>query len=144
MIMNKSRTSLVLMELIITILLFSISSAVCVKLFVESRLLTNSTEELNHAVEKSQEYAETFRGTDGDINSILALYPSANSDGKTYIQFFYDSNFTETINQTNASYSCNIKINNVSSLASMDIIFIRLKDQTEVYKLNATKYIQIK
>lgn len=139
---NKSRTSLVLMELIITILLFSISSAVCVDLFVQAHIITNKTEELNHAVEKTQSIAEVFRISDGTINSILPLFDNAVTDGNSYIQIYYDSAFTATTVQTNAAYMCNIKLKGKKQLSYLTIQFIRLKDQNEIYSLDVTKFIR--
>ena len=62
----KSKTSLFLMELIITILLFAACGAVCVKLFVTSYVMTVDTIELNESVSIAQGFAEVMRGTDGD------------------------------------------------------------------------------
>lgn len=138
---NKSRTSLVLMELIITILLFSISSAVCVKLFVQAHIITNKTEELNHAVEKSQSFAEIFRAANGNIDSLFAIYDDAVTDGKSYMQVYYDSEFIETTEPANASYVCNIKVKIENKLSYITIQFVRLKDQNEIYLLDATKFI---
>lgn len=139
---NKSRTSLVLMELIITILLFSISSAVCVKLFVQAHIITNKTEELNHAVEKSQSFAEIFRATNGDIESLITIYDDAVTDKKSYIQFYYDSDFCETTEPSNASYVCNIHFKTENKLSYIAIQFVSLKDQHEIYSLNASKFIR--
>ena len=46
------RSSLFLLELIIAILFFSLTSAVCVQIFVRAHLISRQTQELNMALEK--------------------------------------------------------------------------------------------
>ena len=45
------RSSLFLLELIIAILFFSLTSAVCVQIFVRAHLISRQTQELNTALE---------------------------------------------------------------------------------------------
>ncbi|SFP60135.1 hypothetical protein SAMN04487928_104116 [Butyrivibrio proteoclasticus] len=87
----NSRTSLFLMELIVAVFFFSLSAAVCVKLFVASHELADKTVNLNHAVTWSQSIAESFVSAKGDINEIGNLYPSAFISDNNLIIFFDDN-----------------------------------------------------
>lgn len=60
--MKSSKTSLFLMELIIAILFFSISSAVCIQLFVKSHLLDQKTQEENRLLITCQNLNEIYLG----------------------------------------------------------------------------------
>lgn len=73
---SSSRSGLFLMELIISILFFSLSGAVCVKLFVNSHIISQNSVELNHALEWSQNVAEVFYGCNGDFNEMTDLFQS--------------------------------------------------------------------
>ena len=64
--MRTSKSSLFLMELIISILFFSIASAVCIQLFVKAHLLNVRTQEQNQTVVWSQNLAELWRAYEGD------------------------------------------------------------------------------
>lgn len=64
--MRTSKSSLFLMELIISILFFSIASAVCIQLFVKAHVLNNRTQEQNQIVVWSQNLAELWRAYEGD------------------------------------------------------------------------------
>ena len=97
----KSRTSLVLMELIITILFFSLASAVCVQLFVRAHLTSNETKKLNEAINITQSIAEVMNGTDGSLTSVQNHYPNAVGDDD-YFVIYYDENFKETDDYENA------------------------------------------
>lgn len=56
------RSSLFLLELIIAILFFSLTSAVCVQIFVRAHLISRQTQELNTALEKVSGFSEVFLG----------------------------------------------------------------------------------
>ena len=71
--MRNSRSSLFLMELVIVILFFSLSSAVCVKLFVKAHQMDQNTVNMNHAMIWIQNYAEQFRSNPANINETIYL-----------------------------------------------------------------------
>ena len=75
--MRTSKSSLFLMELIISILFFSIASAVCIQLFVKSHLLNVRTQEQNQTVVWSQNLAELWRAYEGDP---LLIYDQLRAD----------------------------------------------------------------
>ena len=60
--MNSSKSSLFLMELILSILFFSLASVVCVQLFVKSHLISEQSTDSSNAVNLSQDVAEIYTG----------------------------------------------------------------------------------
>lgn len=85
---SNSKTSLFLMELIVAIFFFSLSAAICVRLFVNAHILAEKTVNLNNALTWSQSLAESFTGKNGQIEEIGALYPSAFITEDSLILFF--------------------------------------------------------
>lgn len=79
--MKSSKSSLFLMELILSILFFSVTSAACIQLFVKAHLLDNQTKEQNQSVIWSQNLAELWYSFDGEIASVYEQlctdYPDA-------------------------------------------------------------------
>lgn len=136
---SKSRTALFLMELIIAILFFSIASAVCMQLFAKAHLTSVKTRELNKAVSIAQSYAEVMRGTDGSIDSIVQCFPEA-IVVDNYMEIFYDSDFN-VCSPDVAEYVSDVTITPNGAIQNMSIVFVKLSDNTEVYRLNATKYM---
>lgn len=65
--MKSSKSSLFLIELIISILFFSLASAACIQLFVKAHLLDKKTQETNQIVMWSQNLAELWYASDGEI-----------------------------------------------------------------------------
>lgn len=143
--MNKSKTSLVLMELIISILFFSLASAVCVQLFVRAHLTTKETKYLNEAVNITQSISEVMNGTDGSLEQIKACFPSAVGDDD-YFVIYYDENFKETDNIENAAFVADVTVSSVSKLYNMDVTFAKFIDGTDdveiIYSLSSSKYIR--
>lgn len=79
--MKSSRSSLFLMELIISILFFSIASAACIQLFVKAHLLDQKTQEQNQALIWSQNLSVLWLAaerealsTDGDSRATERVY----------------------------------------------------------------------
>lgn len=137
----KSRTSLVLMELIITILFFSLASAVCVQLFVRAHLTAKETNKLNHAINIAQNVAEIMNGTDGSLKSIKDCYPEAVGDDD-YFVIYYDEDFNESDDFKNATYAADITVKHSGNLYNMTVDFVELYDMNTIYSLNASKYIR--
>ncbi|SFB76084.1 hypothetical protein SAMN02910398_00662 [Butyrivibrio sp. YAB3001] len=82
------------MEIIIAILFFSLSSAICLRLFVSAHLLSEKDENLNNALMWSQNLTESFTGCDGRLLMIKNLYPASyltqsdnESDGSIILYF---------------------------------------------------------
>ena len=136
----KSKTSLFLMELIMTILLFAACGAVCMKLFVTSHIITRDTVELNEAVSVAQGFAEVMRGTDGDITSVMEHYPNAIFGGEGFFEVFYDEDFEEC-EYDRAAYVGDVTMSPNGAIQNMEVRIVRLSDYKEIYTLNATKYM---
>ena len=138
---HKSRTSLVLMELIITILFFSIASAVCVQLFVKSHLISKETNELNNAVNISQSISEVMNGTNGSLSSIQNFYPTAVGDDD-YFVIYYDENFNETLDTDSYMYAADVTVTSVGRLYNMEVQIKKKPDFDIIYSIKSSKYIR--
>lgn len=137
---KKSKTSLFLMELIITIMFFSVSAAVCMQLFVKTHLLGKKTMELNHAVAEAQCFAEIMRGTDGSLEQIVSQYPDAVSDGESFFKVYYDSDFAKC-DYSVAEYEADVTLDPDWNIQNMTVRIVHISDGEEIYTLNATKYM---
>lgn len=85
--MNRSSNShsrLFLMELIVAILFFSLSSAICLRMFVSSRQLSKDTTALNMAINQSSNVAELLKYAQTEYEPfpgcLLGAYPYAKTD----------------------------------------------------------------
>lgn len=75
--MNKAqhnKSSLFLMELIISILFFSVAGAVCVQLFVKGHLVSKKSTDINNSCLWTQNICEVFWGEKGNVHEIADFY----------------------------------------------------------------------
>jgi len=127
---TKSKTSLFLMELIVVILFFSLSSTVCIQLFVKSHLLGTETKDLNQGVLQLQNMAEVFLNNSGDEELFknyfsLGMAPSEKNDQFSYYILF-DQNYEVTQSWDTCSYIALAYFSSIDSfaLASFDYYIV--------------------
>ncbi len=138
---KSSKSSLFLMELIMSILFFSLAAAVCVQLFVQSHTLSKSSVELNHAVVECESLAELIYGTDGNPTlDGLSVW-----DGDT-ITYSYDKDFNKqygVIPDTPYSLVCNRITDPLKPrLVTYDISFINQKDDKVIFSISPAYFIK--
>lgn len=85
---RASKSELFLMELIFSILFFSIASAVCVTLFVHARLTSIESTQLTAATLQAQSAAETFKSVNADLDQAADLL-NAQQTPEGSLQIFY-------------------------------------------------------
>ena len=126
---NSSKSGIFLMELILSILFFSIAAAVCVKLFVTAHRLSDQSVNLNHAVAMAESIAEAFYGCNGNVGELETLFPDAGMDEQTML----------TINNTDQGLGAFVKINASEELTTCKIRVGMLR-QVKAYQEQGTKF----
>lgn len=97
---SSSKTGLFLMELIIAVLFFAISGAICVRLFVQSHLISKDSVELNYGVEWCQNVAEAFYGCEGNAEEMMLLFENSYIGNAAEAGATFYLNFDEDFNPT--------------------------------------------
>ncbi len=86
--MRQARKSnLFLIELIIAILFFMLSSAVCINLFSASLSKTKESEYRNAGILEAQTIAELFRNDEGDMTTIIELTSAVPIGDNQYVYY---------------------------------------------------------
>lgn len=85
---GSQRSSLLLMEIIIAILFFSIVGAVCLQLFVKSHNITKETRILDRAVNEISSCASVVRNAEDITESLRALYPDITGTDESLTVYF--------------------------------------------------------
>lgn len=126
--LGKNRTSLVLMELIITLLFFSVVSAVCARMFLAAHLMSTENKELSEAINACQSMAELLISGESEYVDPTSLCPDLVENSGGYLLNLED----------NRSISVSIDIE-----GNMELITVSyLNDNgSTVYKINTQKYI---
>ena len=96
--MKGTKTSLFLIELMISLLLFSFCAAICVQIFHASNKRTTSAEDLSKAVFQATTAAELYKSTGGNIEALSESFGALQSFYSNGVLFvYYDSDWNETL-----------------------------------------------
>lgn len=118
--MKHSKSSLFLMELIISILFFSLASTVCIQMFAKSHALSEQTVNENHAMIQAQNLAESFLASEEEMNETI----------------YFDENWKKCTEDIAAYYAGITSYPIENGLLSADIIVAPCSGQEEaIYTL---------
>jgi hypothetical protein len=132
---QSKKSTLFLMELIIVLLFFSFSAAVCVNIFAKAKLLSEQSYELNKSVIAAQNAAECF-AADSDT-SLLSSALGGTEDNNT-VKVFYGKDWEKT-DSANAVYTLSVDLSESGEGMRTACINISRGD-TVIYSLNADHY----
>lgn len=149
-------SSLFLMELILAILFFSITSAVCVQFFVKSHLLSRESKALSQAVNECSNVAEIYNASDSIEDALLLLktnFPgiltepdedafiasSLGQNPQASATLHYDKSFSPCA-KDNAAYILTAVLSKEDSMLNADIK-VTASDNSVIYELNTSHHI---
>lgn len=109
------------MELVIVILFFSLSSAVCVQLFVKAHQLDQETIQLNHSVIWTQNLAESYRAYSGDIEKVASVYKEQILEPSDSVILYFDEDWNPITDKAHMIYAafC-VELSSTSQAVSSD------------------------
>ena len=139
--LSSSRSSLLLMELILAILFFALASAICLQLFVKASLLSRDTQELDQAVRCASSAAELLSQADDPMEQIMAQFPeSFVRSGENQVTLLFDGDF-QSCESADMVYQMDI-LTDWKDTQTTDWSIAVYKDQhsTLVYELEGTIY----
>lgn len=143
---KNSSSSLFLMELIIAILFFSLASTVCIQLFVKAHLLTEKSVNINQSILWTQNLAEGFLNSNGDLAGMKELFDEKSELGEDHISLYFDNDWNPIAAGTDsARYEIKLQLTGTdASLITAQIISSDLKQTTEtepIYSLTVDKFV---
>lgn len=138
---TSSRSGLLLMEIIIAILFFSVVSAICLQLFVKAHNMGKDTEELDMAVRQCSSVAEILSQKEQPMELISEIYSGsdiAETDGFIY----FDKDF-QPCSKEDSRYHLDISSSSEDIKLTAYDIAIYANDDTEcIYSLQIDAYRQ--
>lgn len=134
----SSKSSLFLLEMMISILFFSIAAAVCVQVFVKAHLVSRDAVNLNMAASAASSAAELLAQGDGR-EELLQEFPEAGETGEGNICVYYDEGWF-LCGEQDAVFFMEIAL---SKKERMEYGDIRVMDEQgeEIYLLSVRNYI---
>lgn len=126
---SASKTSLFLMELIVVVLIFALSAAICMRTFAESKLASELASDLSNAVIKVESAAECWRGEGGDAAKTAKLLSLSVSGSSCFAS--YDKQW-QSCSADKAAFTLTLE----GSGSGAHIEVIRLADDKLLYSLD--------
>lgn len=134
----QRRSAVFLMEIILSILFFSIASAICIRLFAQAHRQSEETAALNQAVLAASGAAEALETCDGTAESLSAVFPESEPDGQV-LHVFYDSSW-QPCTASEAVWQMEIILSGSGGMICGDITVSGDGGKNVVYTLTAEYY----
>lgn len=116
-----SRAGLFLTEMIFSILVLALTSAVCIQLFASARSNQKEARNWNHIEELIISAGEIMEGTDGNPDQFLNLMPEGELSGNNLL-YFYDSQWAPC-SETNAVWKLTVSLSHASDYKQAVLAF---------------------
>lgn len=137
--MRHSKSTLFLMELIISILFFALASTVCIRLFAKSHLLSKQTVDQNEMIIHVQNIADTFLAAEGVPDKIASVLTQAEySEEFQSFHLYFDKDWNYVPGIKECSHDIHLKVlpeENGLITAEIDVLDITpsLNEDGELY-----------
>lgn len=101
----RNKTTLVLIEQIVMVLVFLVAATVCVRMFVLSEILSKRNEATDQAVLKTQNAAELLKSS--GISGYVRETGATRTEEESWV-VFYDSAWNPVTSETQGVYALNV------------------------------------
>lgn len=136
---SSGRSGLLLMELIIAILFFSLASAICLQLFVKAHTLGQDTRELDMAVRQASSVADILSQSEHPPEMLQKLFPGSQV-GDLQSHLYFDQDF-QPCNSENACYLLDITAAPSDDRTTFYTITVSVNESSdEIYRLEIMVY----
>jgi len=138
---SQSKASLFLIELLIVIAFFSVSSVVCIRLFVHAHIVSMESRNLSHAVIAAQGAAESFKAAAGEPQAIARLIGGHLEAGNTVVAY-YDKNWAPVSEFNGDGFKLSVSLYDEEHLLTAEIEVNKAADESGIYSLYAKHLIR--
>ena len=92
---NRSRSTLFLMEQLIVIATFAVCAAACIKILAASYFMATETRDMSNAIRAAENSAECYKAVSGDVGKTALIMGGipANVDGSDAAVVYYDKDW---------------------------------------------------
>lgn len=119
---THSKSSLFLMEMILSILILALTCTACVRIFAVAKTQRTKARELNHIQELTTSAGEILEGWNGQISSFSRIFGEPGNSTDNLLHYYYDSNWNGCT-ESSARYIMNIQLNTSETEKTADISF---------------------
>ena len=133
---KHAQSSLFLMEMMVVILFFALTSAISVHLFAQSYQTAKHSEDLTNGVLQAESAAELYKSTAGDLQQTAELL-DAKWEAAGSLTVLYDAHWQ--IVQQDGAYQLTMSAVQETLIPTAEIV-IRTLEGKEIYRLTVKAY----
>lgn len=137
---SHSKTSLFLMEMILSLLFLSLAACVCVQIFVSAKSAREQAREWNHIQELTVSVGEFLEGSKGTPEEFLSLYPMGQQQ-ENHLSYYFDSSWNLLSHKElssdaveHSSYQYCMKLTFLSEKREKKVLLHFYKKEQELYQ----------
>lgn len=131
---SRSKSGLFLMELVIVILFFSISAAVCMRIFSTAKIKSDNSRDISNASVATQSCAESFK-VYGDNPKMIAQAMEGTVLGENEVVVYYNADWAKTYSKESAKYTLKLNINKESEYKTTGEIDVKNEKAESLFKV---------
>ncbi|MCL2627780.1 MAG: hypothetical protein FWD44_03670 [Oscillospiraceae bacterium] len=123
MTINRSKSSLFLIEQLIAIAVFAICAVACIRIISTAYFYSRDSRDIGFAIIAAENAAENFKAVSGDFEIVADILGGSKTqaDGNLVITVYYDNDWQIT-DDTNASFVLYLNSGSVKELSSFRLI----------------------
>ena len=137
---RASKSTLLLMELVMVIFIFALCAAVCLGLFGTSQKMTNDSDSLNHAVAVSRTAANCYKAANGDLQQLAALMDVPADLHEQQMRVYYDKRWQPASQAAEDGFYLLIVSDTDTALRTAEMAVCHT-DGTMIYQLEVKKAV---
>ncbi len=134
---QHAKSSLFLMEMMVVILFFALTSAICVHLFVQSYQTAKHSEALANGVLQAESAAEVYKSTAGDLEQTAVLLNADWAEEKG-LMLAYDAHW-QPAEEGRMAYTLTMSESDEAVVPTAEVL-ISAADGSEIYRLSVKAY----
>ena len=130
----KSKAPLTLMELMIMVLVFALSAALCLQVFITADRLSRESSARDQAVLTAENAAETVKHYAGDLeNAAKSLGGDVSGD---CLKVYYDAQWNQVAEDGNVAYDVTVELEVPrQKMLGMANVVVKTTDGTELFRI---------
>ncbi len=133
----QRKSSIFLMELIISILFFALCAAVCIQLFVYSNTLSEESYDRNHGVTKARSVAEVLIANKGNLESLFEIFPMT-KEGDAVVAYYDEDG--EFVSEEDGDYKLQVLVEENEGMKDINIETYKKGEDSIIYQLSTKVY----
>lgn len=136
--LNRNKSGLFLMELIVVTLFFSVAAVIVLKIFYTGEKLSIESQALTNTVIEAQNAAHLIKSDSGSTESLCNYYGTAENDG--IVAVYFDDEFVPCKDDDNASIKMVVTQTTSGQIVNSTIDFIHIDNDKSVYSLETKTF----